>query len=327
MATTQFSDMIVPQEWNDYIELTTTEKSRLFQSGLLADLTAEVGAQLESPLVHMPFFNDLDASDDHAEVIMDDTKDIEIDGITVGMDIAVKVMGVKAYGATDLAKDLSGADPLTAIQNRFANFWARRFQQQTLAVLDGALGSAGLEDHVHDISDLDGDAAKFDPDSFVDASFLLGDESGGLQAVAVHSHTLKAMVKADMIDYLQHPSDTNLQIPFYMGKEVIVDDGMPVTGTGADRVYTSYIFGPGALGYASKAPKVPVEDVRMALKGMGQDAIINRKQWVIHPRGVKWKGNSRLAAGPSLSELRNSANWERVYETKLIRMVKFVHKL
>ena len=325
--TTQFSAMIVPSEWNDYIELTTTEKSRLFASGLIADLSAEVGAQLESPLVHMPFFDDLDAGDDHEEVIMDDTEDLEVDGITTGMDIAVKVMAAKAYGATDLAQDLSGADPLSAIQNKFAGYWARRFQRQVLAVLAGALGSAGMEDHVLDITALQGDAAKFDPDSFVDASFMLGDESGGLQAVAVHSLTLKAMVKADMIIYIDHPSDTKLQIPTYMGKEVIVDDGMPVTGTGPDKVFTSYLFGPGAIGYASKAPKVPVEDVRMPLKGMGQDAIINRKQWVLHPRGIKWKGNAVKAAGPKRTELANPANWERVYEGKLIRLVKFVHKL
>jgi hypothetical protein len=93
---------------------------------------------------------------------------------------------------------------------------------------------------------------------------LLGDEQGGLTGVAVHSLTLKAMVKADLIDYVPD-SQGKLTIPTYLGKSVIVDDGMPVSGAGATRVFTTYIFGPGAIGYGERSPKVPVEVERQAL--------------------------------------------------------------
>jgi hypothetical protein len=81
--------------------------------------------------------------------------------------------------------------------------------------------------NVNDISALTGGAENFDADSFIDSTFLLGDEAGGLTAVAVHSQTLKAMVKADLIDFLPD-SQGKLTIPTYLGKTVIVDDGMPV---------------------------------------------------------------------------------------------------
>lgn len=326
MAVTKLADMIVPTEWNDYIELRTTEKSELFSSGIIADMTAEVGAQLEAPVVNMPFFNDLDSSDAHGEQGLDDTNDLTVDNISTGLDVAVKVMRGKAFGATDLAGDLSGADPLTAIQNRFADWWVRRYQKVLLSVLKGALGSASMATNVNDISGGTGDAAKFDASSFIDSIFLLGDAAGGLSAMAVHSQTLKRMVKLEMIDFIVD-SVTKLQIPTYMGKRVIVDDTMPVTGTGADKVFTTYLFGPGAIGYASKSPKVPVETDRDSLKLMGQEWIVNRKQWVLHPRGVKWVGTAALASGPSNAELATPGNWQRVYDPKLIRLIAFKHKV
>jgi hypothetical protein len=71
---------------------------------------------------------------------------------------------------------------------------------------------------------------------------------------------------------------------------------------------------------------VPVEVERQALKGMGQEYIVQPRQWVMHPRGVKWVGS---AAGPTPSnaELATATNWVRVYEAKQIRIVAFKHKL
>lgn len=327
MPIAKLADMLPePSEWNAYIEVATTQKSELFASGIIADNSAELGTKLEGPTVIMPFFNDLDSGDDHGEVQLDDTQDLTVDGISVDKDIAVKTLRGKAYGATDLSGDLSSADPLTAIQNRFAAWWVRRYQVGLLATLKGALGAASMASNVLDISGGTGDAAKFDTESFIDASFLLGDMSGGLTAMAVHSATLKTMVKLDLIDTIQD-SQTGLTIPTYMGKRVIVDDSMPVSGTGADRVFTTYLFGAGAIGYASGSPKVPVETGRDGLKLMGQDWIINRKQWVMHPRGIRWIGTAAKASGPSNAELATSTNWERCYDAKLIRLAAFKHKL
>lgn len=327
MPTTSLSAMLPePAEFNDYVEVQTTQKSEIFKSGIIADMSAELGTKLEGATVVMPFFKDLDSSDLHGEVQLDDTQDLTVDGIGTDKDIAVKTLRGKAFGATDLAGDLSSADPLTSIQNRFADWWVRRYQIALLSVLKGAMGATGMAGNTLDISAGAGDAAKFDPDSFVDATFLLGDMSGGLTSLAVHSATLKAMVKYDMIETLQD-SQTGLTFNTYMGKRLIVDDSMPYEGTGADRVFTTYLFGPGSIGYASGSPKVPVETDRDSLKLMGQEWIVNRKQWVMHPRGIRWVGTAAAASGPTNAELANSANWERVYDSKLIRLVAFKHKL
>lgn len=319
MAVADLADMIVPEEFNNYVELQTTKKSRLFTSGIAVDMTAEIDAQLAGTTVNMPFFNDLDTED--GEQVLDDNSDLTVSGITTGQDVAVKLLRGKAFGSTDLAGDLAGADPVDTIANRFANWWSIRMQKALLSTLGGVFSAASMSGNVLDISGGTGGAENFDADSFIDATFLLGDEAGGLTAVVVHSLTLKAMVKADLIDFVKDSTGI-LDIPTYLGKQVIVDDGMPVT-TGT---YTTYIFGAGAIGYGTKAPKVPVEIERQALKGMGQEYIVNRKQWVMHPRGVKWKGTA-VGPTPTNAELAVGTNWERVYDPKLIRMVAFKHKL
>jgi hypothetical protein len=316
--------MIVPTKFNKYVQVLSTQKSELFQSGIITDLSSVIDAEIEGKTVNMPFFNDLDASEE--EQVLDDQSDLTVGKMTTSQDVAVKLLRGKAFGSTDLAADLSGADPIDAIANRFADWWNKRMQTALLSALAGAMGAASMAANVNDISALTGGAQYFDADSFIDSAFLLGDEQGGLTGVAVHSLTLKAMVKADLIDYIPD-SQGKLTIPTYLGKSVIVDDGMPVSGAGATRIFTTYIFGPGAIGYGERSPKVPVEVERQALKGMGQEYIVNRRQWVMHPRGVKWLGGTQAGVTPANSELATATNWQRVYDPKIVRIVAFKHML
>jgi hypothetical protein len=324
MTETRLADMIVPTKFNKYVQVLSTQKSELYQSGIITDLSSVIDSEIEGKTVNMPFFNDLDASE--AEQVLDDSTDLTVSKMTTGQDVAVKLLRGKAFGSTDLAADLSGADPIDAIANRFADWWNKRMQTALLATLAGAMGSAGMAANVNDISGLTGGAQNFDADSFIDSAFLLGDEQGGLTGVAVHSLTLKAMVKADLIDFVPD-SQGKLTIPTYLGKAVLVDDSMPVSGAGSTRVFTTYIFGPGAIGYGERSPKVPVEVERQALKGMGQEYIVNRRQWVMHPRGIKWLGGTQVGVTPSNTELATTTNWQRVYDAKIVRIVAFKHML
>lgn len=324
MTETRLSDMIVPTKFNKYVQVLSTQKSNLYQSGIITDLSAVINSEIEGKTVNMPFFNDLNATD--AEVVLDDTSNLTVGKMTTGQDVAVKLLRGAAFGSSDLSADLAGADPIDAIANRFADWWNKRMQTALLSVLAGAMGAANMTDNVNDISGETGGAEFFDADSFIDSAFLLGDEQGGLTAVAVHSLTLKAMVKADLIDYVPD-SLGKLTIPTYMGKTVIVDDSLPVSGSGSDRIFTTYLFGPGAIAYGEKSPKVPVEVERQALVGMGQEYIVNRRQWVMHPRGIKWLGGTQAGVTPTNAELATTTNWTRVYDAKIIRIVSFKHKL
>jgi len=315
MTQTRLSDLIVPEIFDKYVQVKTSELSRFRQSGILTDLSAELAPQMAGTTVNMPFFNDLTGSAD----IVDDTTDLTINGMTSGKDIAVKLYRAKAFGSTDLAADISGADPMAAIANRFAAFWVREEQHTLLSTVAGQIGATSA--NILDISGLAGTAANFDPHSFIDACGVLGDHQDFLAGFAVHSDTYKAMKKQDLIDFIK-PSELEEEIPVYQGKFVLVDDTMPVSSG----VYTTYIFGPGAVGYASASPRVPVELERRALIGGGVEYLVHRRWWTMHARGVKWTGTPS-GPTPTNAELAATGNWSLVYDHKLVRVVAFKHKL
>lgn len=317
MAATKFADMIIPERFNDYIIERTAELSRLRQSSLVTDMSDLLGDKMGGTTVNMPFFKDLTGADQ----LVDDTDDLVINNIGTGADVAAKLYRAQVFGASDMASDLSGSDPVGAIVELFADYWVRTEEKTLIKVLTGAMGAASMAGNVLNISALAGSAANFDADSFLDATARLGDRQDDLAAIAVHGDTYSLMKKLDLIDYVPD-SEGKKMIPTYMGHLLIVDDTMPKN---AD-VYDTYIFGNGAIGFAEASPKNPAEAGRDPLINGGQDYIVHRRLLTMHPRGIKWVGTP-VKQTPSDAELATTANWERVYENKNIKIVLFRHKL
>lgn len=318
MAATVLSDVIVPEIFTQYVIERTAELSAFWQSGIVApvpelNLVGEGGEQ-----VNMPFWQDL-AGDDQ---VLSTGSNLTVNPILAEKDVAVLNARALVYGAKDLAAALAGSDPLTAAGDLVADKWQRRMQAATVASLNGATGALAAESpavNTLNISGLAGAAAVFDGEAFIDALGQLGDAETRLTAVGVHSATYRLMKKQDLIEFIR--DSQGAEVPVYMGKRVIVDDGMPV----ASGIYTTYLFGPGAIGYGEGEPKVPTETERNALIGGGEEILVSRRHFVLHPRGIKWKGTP-AADTPANAELANVANWERVYEPKNIRIVRFVHR-
>ncbi len=317
MAYTKLSDMLEPDIWSQYVIERTSELSDVWQSGILSDVNSQIDFPNAGSTINLPFFQDLDGSDE----ILDDTSNLSVNNVDTEKDLAVILRRAKVFGASDLAGDLAGADPMRMIGDRFADYWSRRMQKALIETLNGAMGE--VSDNVSDISSLSGAASNFDGEAFLDATGKLGDHQDRLTAIAIHSATYTTMKKQDLIDFIPD-SEGKPTIPTYMGKRVIVDDGLPVTsGT-----YTSYIFAEGAIAYAEGSPKVPAETDREALTNGGSEYIVNRRYFILHPRGIAWDPGSGVpsAQSPSNSELAGS-NWTQKYESQNIRIVKFVHTL
>ncbi len=317
MAKTQIQDVIVPALFAPYVINRTAELSALWASGIVAPVDAQLGIDITSGgnQITLPFWNDLTGE----EEILSDADPLSTDKITSAKDIAVLHFRGKAWSANDLSAQLSGSDPMAAIGNLVAAYWARRFQACLIATLKGAFGAASMSANVHDISAGTGDSAAISGVTFLDAAQKLGDAKGILAAVAMHSATETALAKKDLIETIP-ASEGKPEIKTFQGKRVIVDDGMPNSGG----VFTSYLFATGAVGYKAGQPKVAVETDRDSLAG--DDILINRQAFILHPRGVMWKG-SAAGVSPKNSELEAAASWERVFEPKQIRIVQFKHKL
>ncbi len=330
MAITKLSDVIVPELFNPYVVSRTMELSALFNSGIVTNNPEfDKLASEAAPIHNMPFFEDLQGE---SEAIIEDA-DLTPNKITSNKDVSTTIRRAKMWAATDLSAALSGKDPMMAIGDLVAGFWARDKQKELIAILNGVFGSytngssetiTPLADHILDISKAKSAAQIIDGKSFIDACQLLGDAQSQLTAVAMHSATKSYLRKLDLIETVK--SSSELEFDTYQGRRVIVDDGCPV----ADGVYTTYLFGDGAIAYGNGSPEghIATEIDRDKKKGSGVDYLINRSAFILHPRGIKWTNAVRAnIETPTRTELANAQNWERVYEPKQIRIVAFKHKL
>lgn len=318
---TKLTDVIVPELFNPYVVQKTLELSNLVSCGIVTH-NGEFDrlASQAAPIVQMPFFQDLAGE---SEAIIEGGE-LTAKKITSKADQATIIRRAAMWGATDLSAALSGADPMKAVGDLVAGFWARDLQKELLAILKGVFASSSMSGHVLDISGQSGNAAKWSASAFIDAQQLLGDNQGELTAVIMHSATKAALKKQNLIT-TERPS-MGVEFDAYQGKRVIVDDGMPVE----DGVYTTYLFGAGAIGLGNGSPvgHVATEVDRDKRMGSGVDYLINRKVYMLHPRGIKWTNTVREnVETPLRTELANGANWELVYEPKAIRIVAFKHKL
>lgn len=316
MAVTKIQNVIVPDVFNPYVVEKTAELSALFQSGIIKpDAALDTLARTGGTLLQMPFWTDLTGADE----VLSDAAALTPQNIAASKDIARLHARGKAWGVNDLAKALSGDDPMAQIGNLVADYWARRFQALLISTLTGVFASSSMSGNVHDISAVTG-ADAFTGSTFIDAAHKLGDAESKLTAVMVHSLVYASMRKQNLIEFIPN-SEGVYNIPTYLGKGVIVDDSMPVTSG----VYTTYLFGEGAIGYGEGEAPVPTETDRDSLAG--EEYLINRRHFIMHPRGVKWNEASVAGEFPTNAECATAANWTRVYENKNIRIVKFVHKI
>lgn len=316
MAVTKISDIFTPDIWNTYGVERTAELSAFFQSGVVQTVAGMVVPQ-GGGTINMPFFQDLQGDD---EVLSDNTP-LTAGNITTGKDIAAINGRGKAWGANDLAGVFAGADPVRAMVDLLAGYWARKMQKTLIATLNGATSASNFTDNVLDISGVAGTGANIAAKTLLDAFYRLGDNAQAVTAIAMHSKSMNKLLKDDLIDFIRY-SDGRAEVPTYLGKRVIVDDGLPYNV--ATDTATTYIFGEGAVGYAEAV--IGAADLEFDRDILAGDTIMaQRRRFVMHPRGIRWTG---VPAGdfPTNGELATAGNYTRVYEAQNVRIVKFIHK-
>lgn len=317
-ATTKISNIVVPEVFNPYVMKELKEQSMLIKAGIVVpDKELDALAEKGGRLINMPYYNDLDGDDE----VLSDSSALEVNPITSGKDVAALLMRGKAWGVNDLAKALSGDDPMKAIGDLVVRYWLAKEQTTLIKILTGAF-SATTATNKLDISGATGDAAMISGSTFIDAKTVLGDNAKKLTAVAMHSATFAYLEKQNLIEYIPN-SEGKVDFPSYMGKAVIVDDELPYNPT--SKVATTYLFGQGAIGRGEGKAPVPTETDRDSLAG--EDILINRRHFLLHPRGIKFTDASVVGESPTNAELATASNWSQVYDKKDIRMVQFTHKI
>lgn len=323
MAVTNIADIVIPEIWVPYMQERTAQKSELIQSGLV-DNDASYNALITqgSNTVNMPFFQDLTGRSQN----LDEATPLATKKITASKDVAVIQRRGDAWSSQDLSRALSGADPGGAIADLVADYWVRDMQTTLLLMLKGIFASTTMAaEHVSDISIADGGNAAssnlISSGAVIGAFSLLGDRLDAFAGIAMHSDIYWELEKQNLIEYLAPSEQGATPIRTYRGKTVIVDDTMPkVAGGTSGFVYTTYLFGNGAIAFGEDpmpmgefGQQIAVEYDRDILAGQG--FLTNRRHFLMHCKGVKWQGT---IAGdtPADSELETAGSWARVMERK-----------
>lgn len=316
---TKVADILVPEIFNPYVIEASLTSNAFFQSGIVGPVPDLNFGSRGGLSIEMPFWKQVN---ERAQ-LLDDDYDLVIKKIRTGQDTAVQHARALVYGATDLAAALSGEDPMAILAGMIGGNWSMEMNHVLLASLQGAMPS--VPDNTHDISALSGDAGLIDGASFIDAGQKLGEHKENIVGMAMHSAVEASLAKAELIDTIRD-SEGKVIMQTFMNKRVIVDD---MLGPDSGGVYDTFLFGPGAIGYGEGSPKVPSETGRAPLTNGGQEYLVSRRHFVLHPRGVRWTPASGVPAKqtPSDVELADTGNWSLVYEPQNIRIVRFRHRI
>lgn len=317
-------DLYVPEVFNKYFIEESTKVNNLIKSGIVQpDASLNVLAEKGGKSINLPFFNTLDGSDE----VLGLDKELNPATVSAGMDSCSLLMRGRAWKVADLEKSLTGEDVMGAVTSQVGEYWAGREQAILLKMLEGVFGSDTMKDNVYEAKAEGASKAKsgeigvITAREFIKAKNKMGDNSKKLTAVMMHSDTFAELEAQNLIQYIPN-SEGVVEFPTYLNKKVIVDDDCPVTREG---VYTTYLFGAGAIARGEGKPETPSEIGRNHLSGV--DELVTRRHMILHPRGVKFKADGISGEAPTNEDLAKAENWERVYNPKNIRIVAFKHKI
>ena len=336
MAKTAVADIIIPTEFEKYAIERTAELSRFGESGIVEmapefdELAAGGGRE-----VKMPFWKDLTAT----RQLLSDSASLTVNKVTSDQDIARIHNDAQVWSVNHLSKVISGDDPMQAIVDLVAGYWARTDEGLIISALKGifAAGSMSanlLAIHSESIA-AQTSATRLNGSTFVDACAKRGDAADRLTAVAMHSGTEAALRKLDLIDFIPD-SEGKAMLRTFQGRRVVVDDTLPTRAGSTDgTVYTTYLFGQGAFakGVAPLDGEAlqggfGTEGVELARVPLDSDSVlINRRRYICHPRGVKFTSASVAGDSPTNAELETGSNWTRVWEAKNVRLVAITYNI
>ncbi|MEM0909829.1 MAG: major capsid protein [Pseudomonadota bacterium] len=322
MAFTQISDVIVPEEFTEYVTENSVERNALSQSGVAVPnqgIVEKLSTGGDS--FKIPYWKDL--GNEEANIGNDDpdlqSTPIKIDA---GQQTVRKSFLNQSWSSMNLASELAGSNAMGRIQERVAAYWERQFQRRLLGTIKGVLAEnqAGSGDMIFDRDTLD-----FSGGAVIDATATLGDRLEDLVAIAIHSDTYRVALHKDEIDFVKESNGSLIKT--YRGLAVIVDDTMPFDGT----TYTSCLFGAGAIGYGMSEPSnnkgTEIESKPSIGNGAGGEILHSRVNMAVHPFGYRWAENNVVSESPTLAELENPTNWVRIVaDRKQIPLAFILHQ-
>jgi len=339
---TILSDVVFRDELRDYMQVNTAEKTAFFQSGILVN-NSDMSSLLASPsnTFTIPWWVDLDAS-----IESNYSNDVYTD-IAVPLSVTSSSMQARAaylnegWNAMNLVKNITNQDPLEYVASRLTSYWQRVAQRRTIATVVGLYNDNVADNGGDMVVDAGGPITAA---AIIRAKATMGDYTPqivtpngtkALSTIAMHTAVYTELQILNLIDFTPI-ADQVPEFGRYQNMIVVLDDSMPVIGTGADAKYLSVIFGPGAIGYAEEQDEDDMEYDREPARGNGGGAetLWTRRNFVLHPLGYSFlsatitgtAGTTRPISA-NWSDLALATNWARKFSRKQIPLAFVTSKV
>lgn len=319
--TVRIADTIVPERFDAYMFKNTMQINAFYQQGVLrsdGDLAKKLAGGGRT--FNVPFWKDLD--DEESDTATDDPDDFATPGgINTGRDVALRQVRTRGWSTMNLTAELAGADPMGRISSRVAAYWSRQFDKIAIATIRGVFADNIANDSGDMVSNISMDTGGtpavtnlFSAEAVMDAAQTMGDAKRELKLIVMHSVVHTRLAKQDLIDF--RPDSTGkLWHDYYEGFRVHVSDNVPVVQGANQTMYHTYLFGSDVFGWAESPVAKPseVESEPSAGAGMGMETLWTRRQFAMHPYGIKWTDANVGGEFPTNAELALAENWDRVY--------------
>jgi hypothetical protein len=355
-VSTTISDVVVPAIFTPYTQQLTMEKTAIIQSGIAARDDFLDGLLAGGGLTFtVPSWQDIG---DPAENISSDNPNVTSTPNTTqtSAEVAVRLSRNASWSTMRLAAALAGADPMQSIAARVSDYWVRRLQRAFVATTQGVFatnaltdagatyGGTGTKYEAGTQNDLTNNieasytagVTDFSASAFIDTCTTLGDAAEDVTAVFMHSIVYAKAQKNNLIDFIPD-AEGHINIPVFLGRRVIVDDGMPnpsgdpsCGAATASGDYHTWLVGPASFRLGVGTPIVPTEVFRYPDRGngAGSDVLYNRVEWCIHPVGhafIAGGSPGTYEGGPTNSALSTAGAFVRVFpERKQIKLARLL---
>ena len=281
----------------------------------------------------IPIYKPLNIFEDGMEPLnndgMTDNTPVEISG---DKQTCMLIQRMKAFKAKDFTKELTGADPLTQIKKKIANYYMQVWEREMMNIADAVLGVKDLVDngHVTDLAITTGtisEANTINETTMIDAEqSALGDMAGGLGLAIMHSKIFARYKKLGLVEYGKYTIGNvlrqDIELPTINGKIPLVTDYYTVdTSVAGFPVYKTYLFGEGAFLSAEKKNYENQYTTNYDPEtSAGIDKFYSKQGKVLHPNGLSLAVDNIAKESPTMAELGAAANWALKFNHKNVKM-------
>ena len=307
---TALGDVLQRTPISDYIAAMLPDATAFANAGILNTQFSPLLAGGGSSVEIRRFTVDATASE------LDDGSTSEGNKLSSYKDIAVVTRRKRVRGVDFQTVAALGGDAVAMeIANESAYYWGRdidtALSKVCTALFDASNGVIRTT-HKSAKAAASGAIVTANYPLLIDLAKLGGDAMQEYRYLVAHPNVWADLVKDSAAKPLANPAvgGSALQAAgTFAGWQVFLSDRVPTSGSSPYKIYSTFLFKPGALGLMWQQ-NVVTRTQYDAYKNA--DIITQSVAYAPHVFGVKWSGTASSAAGPTDAELATATNWTKV---------------